>query len=344
MKWKGIYACPKCGGRDLEPLQLLRGPMATVDDWDGSYKCWECGTKAVPLFFESAEEWVLFRQEKRKNLPQVEDPGFAHVPIVPVDTRPLMSQTGFDIPIFKVVEVVTVEWDGRRFQRTEYSAPFERYWRAISGTRYNCKQIMLMDLAGIANGKPNFKAMRDLVKNRYEVWLDLGIASEQDLFDAFSLEAYKALADTSTAGSPKLFQEIFELSDRCVPCIHLADEVVWGNPQPRLSGLEATVRFLTDIGFKEIAVLDLKRLGKRKGVSIELLERLATMEAKFLVGGGVLESDLHHMEAAGLAAAFVEPFTPIISDIIDSGDDKLPVDAPKSSPVSRKKAKYLATD
>jgi uncharacterized protein related to proFAR isomerase len=344
MKWKGIYACPNCGGRDLEPLQLLRGPMATVDDWDGSYKCWECGKVAVPLFFESAEDWVLFRQEKKKNLPQAEEEGFTHIPIVPVDTRPLMSQTGFDIPIFKVVEVVTVEWDGKGFQRTEYSAPFDRYWRAISGTRYNCRQIMMMDLAGISKGKPNFKAMRDLVKRKYEVWLDLGISSEQDLFDAFSLEAYKALADTSTAISPKLFKEIFELSDRCVPCVHLAEEVVWGSPQPKLRTLEATVRFLTDIGFHEIAVLDLKRLGRRKGVSLELIERLGTMEASFLVGGGVLESDLGHMKDAGLAAAFVEPFTPIISDIIDHGEDRLPVDAPKSSPVARKKSKYLATD
>jgi uncharacterized protein related to proFAR isomerase len=344
MKWKGIYACPHCGGRELEPLQLLRGPMATVDDWDGSYKCWECGKVAVPLFFESAEDWVLFRQEKKKNLPQAEETGFTHVPIVPVDTRPLMSQTGFDIPIFKVVEVVTVEWDGRGFQRTEYSAPFERYWRAISSTRYNCRQILLMDLAGIAYGRPNFKAMRELVKNKYDVWLDLGIASEQDLFDAFSLEAHKALADTSTAGSTKLFKEIYELSDRCVPCIHLADEVIWGRPQPRLSGLEATVSFLSDIGFKEIAVLDLKRLGKRKGVSLELLERLAAMDASFLVGGGVLESDLGHMKEAGLAAAFVEPFTPIISDIIESGDDKLAVDAPRTSPMKRKSPKYLATD
>lgn len=344
MKWKGTYACPNCGGRDLEPLQLLRGPMATVDDWDGSYRCHECGRVAVPLFFEGAEDWVLFRQEKRRNLPEPEDEGFVHIPIVPVDTRPLMSQTGFDIPIIKVVEVVTVEWDGTGFQRTAYSARFDRYWRAISGTRYNCKQIMLMDLAGIANGKPNFKAMRQLVKNKYEVWLDLGISSDQDLFDSFSLEAHKALADTTTVSSPRLFKDLFDLSDRCVPCIHLEDKVVWRKPQSRLSSLEATVDFLTDIGYKEIAVMDLKRLGKRGGVSIELLERLAGMGPSFLIGGGVLESDLDRIKAAGLAAAFVEPFTPIISDIIGSGEDKVVADAPSPTAVTRKSPKYLATD
>jgi len=343
MKWQGVYACPNCGGRDMEPLQLLRGPMATVDDWDGSYRCHECGRVAVPLFFESAEQWVLFRQSKKKNLPEPDESGFVHIPIVPVDTRPLMSQTGFDLPIIKVVEVVTVEWDGRGFQRTGYSARFDRYWRAISGTRYNCKQIMLMDLAGIAFGKPNFKAMRQLVKNKYEVWLDLGIASDQDLFDSFSLEAHKALADTSTVSSPRLFQDLFDLSDRCIPCIHLADNVVWGRSQPKLSSLEATVRYLTDIGFKEIAVMDLRRLGRRNGVSIQLLERLAAMEPSFLIGGGVLESDLDRIKAAGMAAAFIEPFTPIISDIIDSGEDKVAADAPSGSPVARKRPKYLPT-
>jgi uncharacterized protein related to proFAR isomerase len=344
MKWKGIYACPNCGGRDMEPLQLLRGPMATVDDWDGSYRCYECGHVAVPLFFESAEEWVLFRQSKTKNLPEQEEAGFTHIPIIPVDTRPLIGQTGFDIPFIKIVDVVTVEWDGKGFQRTAYSARFERYWRAISGTRYNCKQIMLMDLAGIAFGKPNFKAMRQLVKKNYEVWLDIGIASEQDLFDSFSLEAHKALADTSTVCTPQLFKDIYELSDRCIPCIHLADEVVWGKPQPRLKSLEATVQYLTDIGYKEIAVMDLKRLGKRSGVSTQLLERLQSIDASFSIGGGVLESDLERIKAAGMLAAFIEPFTPIISDLIDNGGDKIAADAPSSSLVARKSPKHLPTD
>ena len=328
----------------MEPLQLVRGPMATVDDWDGSYRCYECGHVAVPLFFESAEEWVLFRQSKKKNLPEKDEGGFVHIPIVPVDTRPLMSETGFDVPFIKVVEVVTVEWDGRKFQRTAYSARFDRYWRAITGTRYNCKQVMLMDLAGLAYGKPNFKAMRQLVKNKYEVWLDLGISSEQDLFDSFALEAHKALADTSTITTPRLFKEIYELSDRCVPCIHLADEVVWGKAQPKLASLEATVRYLRDVGYEEIAVMDLKRLGKRNGVSEQLLERLRSMEASFLIGGGVLESDLDRIKAAGLVAAFIEPFTPIISDLIDSGEDKVAADAPSSVRVSRMSAKRLPTD
>ncbi len=344
MKWKGVYACPNCGGRDMEPLQLVRGPMATVDDWDGSYKCYECGHVAVPLFFESAEEWVLFRQSKKRNVVEQEESGFVHIPIVPVDTRPLVGQTGFDVPFVKIVDVVTVEWDGKKFQRTGYSARFNRYWDAICGTRYNCKQIMLMDLAGIAFGKPNFKAMRQLVKKNYDVWLDIGIASEQDLFDSFSLEAHKAMADTSTVSSPRLFKEIFELSDRCVPCIHLADEVVWGRPQPKLADLEATVRFLCDIGYKEIAVMDLKRLGKRNGVSTQLLDRLQSMDASFLVGGGVLESDLERIKAAGMVAALIEPFTPIISDLIDSGEDKVPTDAPSSAVVSRKSPKHLPTD
>lgn len=344
MVWKGIYACPNCGSRLLEPLQLMTGPIATVDDWDGSYRCHECGKVAVPLLFRTAEEWVLFRQSKKRNAPAQEESGFSHMPIVPVDTRPLGSQTGFDLPIFKVVEVVTVEWDGSTFQRTDYAAPFERYWRAISGTRYNCKQIMLMDLAGICEGKPNFKAMRDLVKNKYEVWLDLGIASEQDLFDAFSLEVHKALADTSTISSLRLFEEIFDLSDRCVPCVQLDGEVVWRIKQPGLRTLEQTVRALTDIGFKEIAVMDLRGLGKRKGVSEPLLERLEGLEAKFLVGGGVLESDLDRVQRAGMKGAFIEPFTPIISDIIEKGEDKVVADAPSTSPMARRSPKRLATD
>jgi uncharacterized protein related to proFAR isomerase len=344
MVYKGIYCCPNCGSRSIEPLQLVSGPIATVDDWDGSYRCLECGKAAVPIFFQRAEDWVLFRQDMKGNVPQPEEAAFVHIPIVPVDTRSLLSQTGFDLPIFKVAEVVTVEWDGRTFQRTDYAAPFERYWLAISGTRYNCKQIMLMDLAGINAGRPNFKAMRDLVRKKYEVWLDVGISSEQDLFDAFSLEARKALADTSTVSSMDLFEELYQLSDQCVPCIQVFGDVVWGAKQPHYRTMEATVRALTGIGFKEIAVMDLSQLGKRKGFSSTLLERLEGLDAQMIVGGGVLESDLDRLREAGLAGAFIEPFTPIISDLISDEGEKVPADAPDAAPLARKRPRYLATD
>lgn len=344
MARRGIYACPNCGGRSIDPLQLVSGPMATVDDWDGSYRCLECGKVAVPLYFRNAEEWVLFRQSKSKNAPPAEEGGFAHIAIAPVDTRPLWSQTGFDLPLIKVVDVVTVEWSGGSFRRTDYAARFDRYWRAVSGTRYNCKQILLMDLAGICDGKPNFKAMRDLVKSKYEVWLDLGIENEQDLFDSFSLEAYKALADTSTSPSLKLFEEIYALSDRCVPCVQLADDVVWAKPQPRLRRLEDALDALQRIGFTEMAIMDLKGLGRRRGVSEELMSRLEGFKGHLYLGGGVVEGDLERMKKAGLAGAFIEPFTPVIKDILDKGEEKVAADAPSTTPVARKMPKYLATD
>ncbi|MCU0861033.1 MAG: HisA/HisF-related TIM barrel protein, partial [Methanomassiliicoccales archaeon] len=273
-----------------------------------------------------------------------EEEGFAHIPIVPVDTRPLMSQTGFDLPLIKVVEVVTVEWGPSGFGRTGYAARFDRYWNAISGTRYSSKQILMMDLSGICNGKPNFKAMRDLVRSKYEVWLDLGIASEQDVFDAFSLEAHKALADTSTVPSIRLFEDIYALSDRCVPCVQVAGEVVWGGGGYRLRRLEDALDALERIGFTELAVMDLQALGRKRGVSEELMDRLQGFKPRIYLGGGVVESDLERMQRAGLAGAFVEPFTPIIRDLIDKDEDKVVADAPEEAIVARKAPRYLATD
>lgn len=342
-----VYACPYCGSRNLDRNMLVGGPMATVDNYDNTYTCLDCRKSAVPLEFYSIEEWIFFKQSLNRTAENGRDAGrdFVQVPIVPVDTRALVSIGGIDMPLGKVAEVVSVEWADGTIRRGDYSAKFARYWQAISGSRYNTTDIFMMDLAGMLDGRPNFWALRELVKKKYGVWLDLGIRSDQDLFDAFSVEIFRAVADTSFATSMKHFEDLYELSDRCIPCIHLHGKVVWGRRLPGLENVGEVVDHLQRIGFEEVAVIDLSRLGTRQGISPDMMKELEGEDIRLMVGGGAVESDIEAISKSGFHGAFIDPFTPVIVDIIGSDEaEKAPTTVPSTLPAKSRKPNYLATD
>jgi uncharacterized protein related to proFAR isomerase len=328
-------------------MVLVGGPMAGVDNDDGTFRCRACGKKAVPLTFGSTEDWIHFRQSKIRGREQERArPEFSTVPILPVDTRPLLSVGGIDVPILKLAEVVDLRWDGSSMDRNDYHVSFDRYWRAVSGQRYNASDILLMDLSGVRNGKPNFRVLRELVKHKYDVWLDLGIRSEADLYDAFAIEISRALVDTSLCGSLKLYEELFALSDRCVPCIQVAnDDVIWKRANAGPGTIKGALETMKDIGFEEVAVIDVQRLGTKLGVTEAMLDQLEGAEVRVIVGGGVLESDLDLIKSKGLKGAFIDPFTPIIKDIVaEVGEDKEFVSSPATVTKRAKSGHYLATD
>ena len=116
MTAKRISACPHCGSRDIEPEVIFGGPMAGVDNKDEGYICHQCGKKAVPLDFVSQSELRAFKED---NMEQDQAPkSFKHIPIMPVDTRSLLSLAGIDIPLGSVAEVVSIKWNGVRLVRT----------------------------------------------------------------------------------------------------------------------------------------------------------------------------------------------------------------------------------
>jgi len=313
-----IRACPHCGSMDTWPALLFGGPLPWVDHNDGGYICRTCGRQAVPLDFDSLDN---LREYQKSIASKGEVAGgekdFLHIPIVPVDTISLFSIPLTDISFLKEAEVVGVQFDGTSIRRVSERAPFLRYRRAVSGVQYNASEVLLMDISGIANGRPNFEALKQLIRRRYDVWLDLGMRSIHDLFDSFTMEVSRAVASTMTAPSLKLFEEAYELSDRCVPCIQVFGDVIWPRPGVGPRKLEEVVHLLEDIGFEDIGVMDLSRLGTRCGVSPDLVARLQSTQSRIIVGGGVVESDLEPIRELGFRGAFMDPFSPVISRIIE---------------------------
>jgi uncharacterized protein related to proFAR isomerase len=342
---KIIYACPFCGSRDLEGRALVSGPMATVDRNPELYRCRSCGQIAKPLMFEVPEEWSDFRRSKGGESKAEEEVGrFRHIPILPVDTFSLLSIGDFRAPISQLARVVSIRWDGGRVVPTEYSQSFSRYWKAVEGQRYNAPEVLLMDLSGINDGRPNFRVMKELVKRKYNIWLDIGMTSEQDLFDSFAMEVSMAIAGTMNAPSIHLYETLYELSDRCVPAVQLADAVAWGAPRAGPKELKAVLRRLGSIGFEQAAVIDLKRLGTREGVSRVLVAELENVDMDLWVGGGVVETDLDIIKEAGFSGAFVDPFTPVIKDIIEEEERTLPSEAPVPAPAPSRTSRAVPID
>jgi uncharacterized protein related to proFAR isomerase len=290
--------------------------MAGVDNKDGSYVCHQCGRKAVPLDFISQSELRAFKEDNMEHAQASKQ--FMHVPIMPVDTRPYLSLAGIDIPLGSVAEVVSVKWDGERLVRTEYAAKFSKYWKAVSGQRYNASEVMLMDLAGIMEARPNFDVLRQLLKRKYDVWLEIGMRNEDDLFDAFAMGVSFAIAGSLCCRNISMFKELFDLSDKCIPCLYLDGQVVWEKPGAGPVDLGEAIEALKRIGFEEIAVIDLPRLGTRSGFSEEMVTNALSHGIALYVGGGITENDFDSLEKMGVAGALVDPFTPIIEDIIES--------------------------
>jgi uncharacterized protein related to proFAR isomerase len=182
-------------------------------------------------------------------------------------------------------------------------------------------------------------ALKKLIKHRHEIWLDLGIRDIQDLFDSFAMDISWAVAGSLSYPSIAIFEEIYEFSDRCVPCAYIDREVRWdGGEGPR--DLRRLLGQLTDMGFERIAVIDFNRLGEREGFSHDMGAVLEGMDPELVIGGGVRESDFDSMIEMGFTGALVDPFIPIIESIIEGGEEAELADAPEPTarPVGRENA------
>ncbi len=316
--------CQHCGSRRIVPKVLVGGPMAGVDNKDGSYVCLDCGRELVPLGFEGEAErqdFVAHAQSAGKD--------FLHIPIVPVDTWSLFNLPILDLPIVQVAKVVEVEWR-EGWNVKPGGVPFADYWKAVGSKRYGAEDVLLMDLAGMQHAHPNFEALKALMKRKYAIWLEMGVREVQDLFDAFTLGSQHVLLGSLTCRSKGMLEEIIELSDMSVPLLYFDGKVRWsGKRFP--SDIPGSLRMLDDLGFERAAVLDLRRLGGADGYDAELAEEALSSEIDILFGGGVRETHLPELRKKGAVGGLLDPYTPVLRDLIATQgvpDEERPLPTP----------------
>src|SRR5207245_2950137 len=233
-------ACGRGGSGQVHQKLLVMGPIAGVDSDSRSYVCHACGYEGLPIFFDTEAGRAQFEREK-KGIWEAEPAtkkGPVSIPILPIQTDPLVDIKVLDLLPWRVVAVTGVRWDAGGLTPTGYRVSFQEYWDAIGGPRYNASRIYMLDLAGINRANPNFEVTRHLGKA------------------------------------------------------------------------------LRGIGFSAMCVMDLRRLGSELGPDPALLSLLEGLDLDVYVGGGLQESDVIRLGERGFAGGLVDPFTPVIRDLL----------------------------
>lgn len=336
-------ACGRCGSGQVHPKLLAMGPIAGIDSDSRSYVCHTCGHEGLPIFFDTAEARAQFEREK-KGLwdpePKPAKKGVLSIPLLPIQTDPLIDIKLLDqIPI-RVATVTGVHWDGSRLNPTAYRASFQEYWDAIGGPRYNASRVFMLDLSGVNRANPNFDVTRHLVK-RCDVWLDSGGRGPEEIMDGYMLDVERVVAGSKTLGSLEAFGGLYGLSSEALPCLDWAGQVVWGDPREERTDLRVVAKRLRGIGFGAVCVMDLRRLGLELGPDPALLEVLEGLDLEVYLGGGVQETDVPHLGERGLAGGIVDPYTPVIRDLLlkpprraAATEAIAPAPAPRAPPAS----------
>src|SRR5437870_2701063 len=169
-------ACGRCGSGQVHPKLLVMGPIAGVDSDSRSYVCHTCGHEGLPIFFDTESARAQFEREKKgiwEPEPASAKKGPVSIPILPIQTDPLIDIKLLDLVPARVARVTGVRWDAGALTPTGYRVSFQEYWDVIGGPRYNASRVYMLDLAGINRANPNFDVTRHLGK-RCDVWLDSG--------------------------------------------------------------------------------------------------------------------------------------------------------------------------
>ncbi len=338
--WKephNVAACARCGSGRVHPKLLVMGPIAGIDSDSRSYICEVCHHEGLPVIFDTDAQRARFEREAEGKATPAAAPlpkEALSIPILPVDTEPLLDVKPLDLIPMRVATVVGVRWDGRTIVPGGYRVSFQEYWDAIGGPRYNASRVFMYDLGGINRANPNFDVMRHLVK-RCDVWLDLGARETDELMDGYMLDVERVVAGSKNLPGLDAFIEAYGLSNEILPCLDWHGRVAWADSRETRTDLREVLRSLEAVGFREVCVMDLRRLGTELGPDPELVRLLADAPRSVYLGGGIRETDIAGLKEQGFLGGLVDPFTPVIRSILEPPKDEGPAPASTPEPAAR---------
>lgn len=276
--------------------------MAQLDNDDGTYRCLNCGRNAVPLDFAGWEEYHEFLQS---NPAQEEE----KLPVLPM--MPTVFDLGTD-PLAVPAMVTNVTWNNG-IQVGEESVELALYWRGmekLTGSKAAC----LIDINGILHAKPDLDEIQRILRRRVEVMLDIGIRNEQDIFDSFTMGASSVLACSFGMTSSKVFERVLDMTDQCIPCLCYDDKVRWARQRGNPTDLAECLAQLKELGYEQVALMDLTRLGHRRGPELRKVNMAVQMGFGVWVAGGVRMEDVPVLPKE-VVGALLDPIIPLPSHI-----------------------------
>src|SRR2546429_261889 len=132
------------------------GPIAGVDSDSRSYVCHACGYEGLPIFFDTEAGRAQFEREK-KGIWEAEPAtkkGPVSIPILPIQTDPLIDMKVLDLLPWRVVAVTGVRWEAGGLAPTGYRVSFQEYWDAIGGAPAHTSRIQMLALTGTNPADP----------------------------------------------------------------------------------------------------------------------------------------------------------------------------------------------
>src|SRR2546428_673749 len=110
--------------------------------------------KVVAKSGAAGAEWKGRRRGggPRKRTPAAK--GVVTIPILPIQTDPLIDIRGLDLLPGRVASVTGVRWDAGHLSPTAYRVSFQEYWDAIGGPRDKPSPGVMLDLAAGNRANP----------------------------------------------------------------------------------------------------------------------------------------------------------------------------------------------
>lgn len=295
-QWEGrVRVCPFCYSHEIDEVALIGGPMAQLDNDNGTFKCHKCGRVAVPMEFNSWEEYIAFVWERDETASD----DFRMLPMMPMIWN---EDTGEPF-------VIDISWNDRLVVGSKM-APFKDYWKVSSKDVYNSIRSFVIDIDGTLTGNTKVTEIQRILRKKADISLDVGIRNEQDVYDCFTMGAWEVIACSWAIPSIDIFEKIIEMTDRCVPCLCHEKSLVWSKNKGNPDKLEDAIRKLKDIGYDTIAVMDLWSLGKGKFRGEDLIIRGKGLDVNIIAGGGIDIVQAKALKELGADGAILDPFAP----------------------------------
>lgn len=277
-----VKVCSNCGSRDIE----MSRDVGYVPGLTGNerYFCRSCGQESAPLLIEDTKT----EDEAQKG-------DFYKICMIPINT--------IENEIDSVVS--EIRWNSSEYATTGRNVMFDQYRTAVKNNGYS--NTIILDLRGIKTGHPNYKILKSVVKPKYDIWLDIGIHNDDDIFDAFTLDASRVVCSSICISSIQTYEEAFDLSDHILPCVCIYDDKVQWKSSGNEVNVFRVIELLKKIGYDEIIVLDLKRLGKNEGPDVQYAARISETFPDIIFGGGIREEDVSDFSDLRLRGIIIDP-------------------------------------
>jgi phosphoribosylformimino-5-aminoimidazole carboxamide ribotide isomerase len=173
--------------------------------------------------------------------------------------------------------------------------------------------LYLADLDAISGRRPNLDLYRELVAVGLALRVDAGLKNESDVGLLLEAGISSIVLGLETAEGPSALESMLSRvgPERLVFSLDLFENRVlmgspeaWGTVDPLKLGLS-----LLDLGVRRLLILDLSRVGKRRGTgTMELLAELnaASPSAELSVGGGIASiEDVAQLRSAGASEVLI---------------------------------------